>query len=556
MSRKLKKAQNSVRRKLVMILETCLIASILMATSAYAATDVPFTVTMNEAVNVSGTPRILVNVDGVTRYATYASGSGSSSLTFTYAAQAGDLDLDGITLSSPIDLNGGTITDLNGNPETDLTFSVPNTSGIKVDVPSLSLDFVYDADGRYTLNGTAYNDLSSFLTASGGSFTRNSIATYFDSTGTLQTAATNQPRFDYDPLTHAPKGILIEESRTNSLRNGNMSGAIAGTSTLPTYWTLGGAGLSSGNLSQQITSIGNENGIPYVDYRLYGTPVTSGELVMYLDSVSYIPASTGQTWTSTFYAKLAGGSTNNIVFSNNVYGRKSDGSFNEANSGLIYVPTSTFTKYTHTYTLTNALTAYTVSSFGIRYTSGQPVDVTLRIGGAQLERGVFPTSYIPTTGVAVTRQADILTIPTGSWYNLSAGTVYGDISWGSTSGTSYPMLVRFDDTTNAERWNFFYDQNIGRIGFDGYTGAVGQGYFQFGPVVTSGDTKMAAAQALNNTNAAVSGVLGTPDTSWTPSTSINQLLLRTGATDAVKWLKSVKYYPRRASDTQLQLMTQ
>ena len=72
------------------------------------------------------------------------------------------------------------------------------------------MDFIYDADGRYTLNGTAYNDLTSFLGASGGTFSRASIGTYFDSSGTLQTASSGTPRFDHAPITHAPKGILID----------------------------------------------------------------------------------------------------------------------------------------------------------------------------------------------------------------------------------------------------------------------------------------------------------------------------------------------------------
>jgi hypothetical protein len=50
-------------------------------------------------------------------------------------------------------------------------------------------------------------------------FTRASGATYFDVTGTMQTAATNVPRFDYDPVTHAAKGLLIEEQRINLLLN-------------------------------------------------------------------------------------------------------------------------------------------------------------------------------------------------------------------------------------------------------------------------------------------------------------------------------------------------
>ncbi len=99
---------------------------------AEAAVTIPLTINMSEAVTVTGTPRVAVDVGGVTRYATYTSGSGTSALTFTLTPQAGDVDLDGIAVSSPVDLNGGTITDLSGNALAVLTFTPPNTSGIKV----------------------------------------------------------------------------------------------------------------------------------------------------------------------------------------------------------------------------------------------------------------------------------------------------------------------------------------------------------------------------------------------------------------------------------------
>lgn len=48
-------------------------------------------------------------------------------------------------------------------------------------------------------------------TGSGGSF--------FNAAGTAVAATTNVPRFDNDPASHAPLGLLIEEARTNLLLN-------------------------------------------------------------------------------------------------------------------------------------------------------------------------------------------------------------------------------------------------------------------------------------------------------------------------------------------------
>jgi hypothetical protein len=84
------------------------------------------------AVNVTGTPRLVLTIGSATEYATYQGGTGTSTLVFRYTVQAGDLDSDGIAVASPIDLNGGTITDVPGNDAV-LTFTPPDTSGVLVD---------------------------------------------------------------------------------------------------------------------------------------------------------------------------------------------------------------------------------------------------------------------------------------------------------------------------------------------------------------------------------------------------------------------------------------
>ena len=46
-------------------------------------------------------------------------------------------------------------------------------------------------------------------------FTRSSSATFVGSDGLIQTATTNEARFDHDPLTGESLGLLMEEARTN-----------------------------------------------------------------------------------------------------------------------------------------------------------------------------------------------------------------------------------------------------------------------------------------------------------------------------------------------------
>lgn len=95
-----------------------------------------FTVNFSETVTVNtsgGTPRIALTVGAATRYAAYHSGSGTSSLTFQYTVQPGDVDSDGITVGA-LGLNGGTI--LNGSTNVTLTLNnVGATNGVLVAPP-------------------------------------------------------------------------------------------------------------------------------------------------------------------------------------------------------------------------------------------------------------------------------------------------------------------------------------------------------------------------------------------------------------------------------------
>jgi hypothetical protein len=85
-------------------------------------------VNFSEVVNVTGTPQLTLETGTTDRAVNYSSGSGSSSLTFSYTIQAGDnnSDLDYVSTSALV-LNGGTIRDAVSNNAT-LTLATPGAA--------------------------------------------------------------------------------------------------------------------------------------------------------------------------------------------------------------------------------------------------------------------------------------------------------------------------------------------------------------------------------------------------------------------------------------------
>ena len=85
-------------------------------------------VNFSESVTVIGTPQLTLETGAIDQVINYASGSGSSALTFNYTVQSGDIsaDLDYVSTSS-LALNAGTIKDAAGNNAT-LTLAVPGAA--------------------------------------------------------------------------------------------------------------------------------------------------------------------------------------------------------------------------------------------------------------------------------------------------------------------------------------------------------------------------------------------------------------------------------------------
>ncbi|MGS7253603.1 Ig-like domain-containing protein, partial [Pseudomonas anuradhapurensis] len=73
-----------------------------------------FVVNASEAVEVNGSPRLLLEVGGRTVYAELVAGAGTATLVFQYIVQAGDNDSDGISVTG-LAANGASLNDALGN---------------------------------------------------------------------------------------------------------------------------------------------------------------------------------------------------------------------------------------------------------------------------------------------------------------------------------------------------------------------------------------------------------------------------------------------------------
>jgi len=110
---------------------------------------ISFTTAWIKRTKVSGTPQVALDIGGVTRYADYVSGDGTNFLTFSYTVQAGDNDFDGIQIVSPLNMNGGSITDVFDRDATE-AFTAPDASGYIVDTTgSVFQSMTVPADANY-----------------------------------------------------------------------------------------------------------------------------------------------------------------------------------------------------------------------------------------------------------------------------------------------------------------------------------------------------------------------------------------------------------------------
>jgi hypothetical protein len=378
-------------------------------------------------------------------------------------------------------------------------------------------------------------------------FTRASTATYFNSAGVLTSAATNVPRFDYNPSTLAARGLLIEEQRTNLvLWSEDFSNAAWSPTnlTITSNSTTSPAGLVN---AQRLTTTAATNTSVLQDAVVNATAATFSV---------YVKIGSGATDLSTFVLRNQTTTTNLLSISFNystgaiTYNTGSSGaSATDVGNGwwrIVLTATSGITAG-------NAIRGYVGAAGGV-----QPAGVFIFAWGAQLEAGSFATSYIPTVASQVTRSADLASVNTLSpWHNAAEGTLFAQYSVVGYNAGASNAAASFNDGTTA---NFIVVRTITSAtqpNFTVRTSAVSESLDVAAAIPVNTTVKSAGAYRVNDFAFSANGSAVVTDTSGSvPVVSAFSIGSTVGVTNVLNGhLRRITYYPRRFSNAELQAIT-
>lgn len=354
-------------------------------------------------------------------------------------------------------------------------------------------------------------------------------------------------------------GMLIEETRTNGIRNPRCENAVVGTpGTLPSNWNYT-AGVATSGLTSQVVAVGTETGIPYIDFRLSGTVTTVGNVGVYMETTSGIAATFGQTWSISAYWRLVAGTTANLTSPTIAISEiDSGGSGLATDAHTVTAPTNATLASQHL-AWAGTLSAGAVAFLRpvLYFAAGLgAVDITVRVGGPQLELGTFATSLMMApvgSPAASTRAAEYATAPIV--YPVTAGTIGVDaLSTQLTPASDLYLLT----TTGATQTLRSFFRNNGTEPAAALEGAatstidIGGSYIgvPIKHVVSFKQSQLISG--VNSVAPATNTVTGTLAGTWATVAIGTDFV---GGTAWNGWIKRIRYWNRALGITEVQSAT-
>ena len=174
-----------------------------------------------------------------------------------------------------------------------------------------------------------------------------------------------------------------EGGKTNWIRNPRGDGAVIG-GDLPTYWSAPLLpGMSMNVLGQGVDAA---SGVPYVDVQFFGTTFADGNLFLYIEPSTFKIAAPGDTFVTTAWLGLTG----TLVNIGAVY---YIATIQTGSITTLITPTPTFSRYGGSGTVGAGADSIGLCYFQLFIKAGA-LNITLRLGGFQLERGTIRTPLI------------------------------------------------------------------------------------------------------------------------------------------------------------------
>jgi hypothetical protein len=372
---------------------------------------------------------------------------------------------------------------------------------------------------------------------------------------------TNVPRIEYDANGNR-RGLLIEEARTNLL---DYSEDFTNA-----YWTA----INAATLAIDASGPdGETSAVTLVDS---GEGGDAAEVFLFKN----ISVSTSTTYTFSVFAKADQLSWLQLALNGFTTPANNSGGFFDLANGSLGSSTGdtldrSITDYGNgwyrcsiTFTTDVADTAGQVRIYVAEGNGDRTVDFdgtsSILIYGAQVEAGSFPTSYISTAGAAASRSADVASIPTSAFgYNADKGTVVVDFETQFGTPIGFPRIWEIGNTsTSVNRVIGYIATSSSTVRCFVASNNVIEASLSVKTDPTPASGKLAFAFADDDFSCVIDGGSPVTETSGsftTPSIPRNTLKIG-GAGDSAGanisgHIKSIQYYPRRLTNTQLQELT-